>query len=109
MYSNLADHQGKYSYETTDRGQGLNNAITDAASLCEKLAASNGGPITREELSTAIAAYEAELIPRGRTAVEVNNLNTVATHNWNTVLDSPIMKFGSRPDAVVGEASDTAS
>ncbi|KAJ4392256.1 hypothetical protein N0V93_005881 [Gnomoniopsis smithogilvyi] len=93
---------------TFHRGQGLNNAITDAASLQEKLSASKA-PITRERLTTAIAAYEAELVPRGQTAVEINNVNTVATHSWSTVLESPIMKFGSRPDAVVGGGRSTGS
>lgn len=92
---------------TFHRGQGLNNAITDAASLQEKLASFNDHPVTYATLASAIDAYEAELVPRGRTAVEVNNLNTATTHNWETVLESPIMKFGSRPDAVVEGGQST--
>lgn len=68
--------------------------------ICMK--ASAYSTVTREALSAAIVAYEEELVPRGRNAVEVNNLNTVAIHNWSTVLESPIIKFGSRPDAAVG-------
>lgn len=75
-----------------DRGQGLNNAISDAAYMLEKV--SSASPLTRESLSAAVAEYEREMIVRGKEAVEMNNVNSLTIHKWETLLESPIMTIG---------------
>lgn len=70
-----------------DRGQGLNNAIHDAASLARA---------TKEHGFTqaAIKTYEDEVVPRGKDAVIASKANTIAIHDWNTLLESPLFKMG---------------
>jgi len=75
-----------------DRGQGLNNAVTDAADLLQHLR--NMKEHTPIELAAAVKRYEAELIPRGNEAVFASNENTNAVHNWATMMESPLFKYG---------------
>ncbi|PMD32036.1 FAD/NAD(P)-binding domain-containing protein [Hyaloscypha variabilis F] len=77
---------------TFHRGQGLNNAITDAADLLQHLR--NMKAPTPLELAAAVKRYEAELVPRGREAVLASNENTNAVHDWATMMDSPLFKGG---------------
>lgn len=77
---------------TPDRGQGLNNAITDAADLLQHLR--NMKEPTALELAAAVKRYEAELVLRGNEAVLASNENTNAVHNWATMMDSPLFKDG---------------
>ncbi|KAK0740157.1 hypothetical protein B0T18DRAFT_439943 [Schizothecium vesticola] len=77
---------------TFHRGQGLGNAIADAAVLQQYLQAMNGH--TSEELAKAVRAYEAEMWPRGYGAVMGNLENTLALHDWDTVMKSPIVTGG---------------
>lgn len=79
----------------------MNHAITDAGSLSEQVSAL--ASLTPETLSGAIRAYEAELVPRGRQAVEMNNLNSATVTNWSAVSDSPLLKHGSRSDATISQ------
>ena len=97
-----------------DRGQGLNNAITDAADLLAHLR--NMKEQTSEELRKAVQAYEKDLWPRGREAVLASNENTNAVHDWGTMLKSPLFTGGlakagdaakveaAKPDAVATDA-----
>ncbi|TAQ87030.1 hypothetical protein B7494_g4654 [Chlorociboria aeruginascens] len=77
---------------TFHRGQGLNNAITDAADLLQHLR--NMKEPTPFELAAAVKRYEAELVPRGNEAVLASNDNTNAVHNWVTMMDSPLFRAG---------------
>ncbi|SPQ24342.1 9bad8591-60f0-48ac-b62c-9d858c158f63 [Thermothielavioides terrestris] len=68
---------------TFHRGQGLGNAITDAAELQTHLRAMKAH--TREELTRAVAKYEREVWQRGRDVVAQNRENTLALHDWAQV------------------------
>lgn len=73
----------------TDRGQGLNNAIHDVASLARAIK-DKGLPVS----AAAVTAYEQEMWQRGREAVEASNQNSLATHDWDTLLQSPLFTSG---------------
>ncbi|KAG9246907.1 hypothetical protein BJ878DRAFT_539860 [Calycina marina] len=75
-----------------DRGQGLNNAITDAAELLVQLRAMKSH--THDELATAVKRYETDLWPRGNEAVLASLENTNAVHDWANVLQSPLFTAG---------------
>ncbi|KAK5662465.1 hypothetical protein OQA88_8376 [Cercophora sp. LCS_1] len=77
---------------TFHRGQGLGNAITDAAELQTRLKAMKSQ--TPEELKKAVLAYEKEMWPRGLEAVMGNLENTLAVHNWDVMAKSPIFVGG---------------
>lgn len=76
----------------SDRGQGLNYAITDAAELLQQLRSMTEH--TSEELAAAVKRYEADLFIRGREGVITSNENTNAVHDWATIMDSPLFKDG---------------
>jgi len=77
---------------TFHRGQGLNNAITDAADLLQHLREMKEP--TPSELAAAVKRYETELFPRGKEAVLASNENTNAVHDWKTMMESPLFKGG---------------
>lgn len=72
---------------TFHRGQGLNNAIHDVVLLSQK---------TKQHgfTSAAISAYEEEMLPRAKDAVIGSNQNSVAIHDWDTLLQSPLFTTG---------------
>ncbi|RYP90112.1 hypothetical protein DL770_003734 [Monosporascus sp. CRB-9-2] len=76
---------------TFHRGQGLNNAIHDVASLSRSL---REGGISPE----AVGAYEREMWQRGREAVVSSNNNSMATHNWDTLMQSALLRVGAKQD-----------
>jgi len=77
---------------TFHRGQGLNNAISDAASILQFINAMKDH--TKEELVDAIRKYEKELWPRGHEAVLASLENTLMMHDWNSVMKSPLFVGG---------------
>ncbi|RDL39632.1 FAD protein [Venustampulla echinocandica] len=77
---------------TFHRGQGLNNAITDAADLLVHLREMKEH--TPAELAAAVNKYERELWPRGNKEVIVNNENTMAIHDWTAMREAPIFTSG---------------
>ncbi|KAL8721858.1 MAG: hypothetical protein Q9225_001535 [Loekoesia sp. 1 TL-2023] len=79
---------------TYHRGQGLNNAIIDAAFLCRSLNehCQNGTPITE-----ALAVYEKEMQERGRAAVISSGENSLMVHDWERLKQSPIFTMGFKP------------
>ena len=85
-----------------DRGQGLNNAITDAAEFLFHL--QNMKAYSSEELAAAVKRYEAELWPRGNTAVFMSYENTSALHNWSAIQESPLFKYGVAKDQATNKA-----
>jgi 2-polyprenyl-6-methoxyphenol hydroxylase-like FAD-dependent oxidoreductase len=80
--------------QDSDRGQGLNYAITDAAELLQQLRGMTER--TGTELAAAVKRYEAELFPRGKEGVISSNENTNAVHDWVTMMESPLFKEGLR-------------
>ncbi|KAK4613996.1 FAD-dependent monooxygenase cctM [Fulvia fulva] len=72
---------------TFHRGQGLNNAIHDVALLARQL---------KEHGSTteALNSYEQEMIPRARDAVIGSTDNSLATHDWSKLVQSPLFTKG---------------
>ncbi|KAI9730425.1 MAG: hypothetical protein M1834_005935 [Cirrosporium novae-zelandiae] len=77
---------------TYQRGQGLNHSIADAANLTKAVVRffNNG----LEARKVAIAEYEREMIDRGGEEVRLCHQNTVMVHNWETFMESPILKQG---------------
>ncbi|PIA96428.1 hypothetical protein CB0940_10405 [Cercospora beticola] len=72
---------------TFHRGQGLNNAILDVGLLAQQIGEKG---FTAE----AIEAYEQEMIPRAQEAVKTSNENSEGTHDWEKLMQSPLMKMG---------------
>lgn len=70
-----------------DRGQGLNNAILDVGLLAQQIGEKG---FTAE----AVEAYEQEMIPRAQEAVKTSNENSEGTHDWEKLMQSPLMKMG---------------
>ncbi|KAK6583031.1 hypothetical protein PZA11_004107 [Diplocarpon coronariae] len=77
---------------TFHRGQGLNNAITDAADFLVHVRAMASQ--TPSELVAAVQRYEKELWPRGHEAVLASHENTNAVHDWKTMTQSPLFTEG---------------
>jgi hypothetical protein len=75
-----------------DRGQGLQNAITDAASFLECVRAMKEP--TTKELAKAVTMYEEEMWPRGKESVLASEENTNMVHNWDDMLKSPLFVGG---------------
>lgn len=60
-------------------------------------------------LVAAVAEYDADVIPRGRTEVEVSRVQTEAFHDYTSFQNSPIMKLGIRPIATQAEEEEKKS
>ncbi|KAL9089120.1 MAG: hypothetical protein Q9165_005933 [Trypethelium subeluteriae] len=73
------------------RGQGLNNALEDAAHYVSMLADAREGKLS---LPDAISAYDEEMRIRGSTEIDVTWKNTYAIHHFDALMDSPIAKHG---------------
>ena len=48
-------------------------------------------------VAEAVDEYDRDVIPRGRTEVEVSRVQTEAFHDYDNFLTSPIMKLGIKP------------
>jgi 2-polyprenyl-6-methoxyphenol hydroxylase-like FAD-dependent oxidoreductase len=81
-----------------DRGQGLNNAIHDAAILGQEL--KKRSVASQSDVSSAVTAYEAEMWPRGKEAVMSSHHNTTSLHNWEMLLNSPLFTAGVKQKVV---------
>ncbi|KAK3296637.1 uncharacterized protein B0H64DRAFT_415985 [Chaetomium fimeti] len=77
---------------TFHRGQGLGNAVADVTELQTRLRAMKGH--TRQELARAVGGYEKEVWKRGYDVVMENRENTLAVHDWENVLRSPLLVKG---------------
>ncbi|CRG85571.1 hypothetical protein PISL3812_02618 [Talaromyces islandicus] len=77
---------------TFHRGQGLNNAITDAAYFGRQLAALDTK--STESLSAVVTAFEEELWKRGNEAVTQSDINSLSVHNWEELKSSPLFTSG---------------
>ena len=87
---------GAHNFLPTDRGQGLNHAITDAAKYIAALGAVKSG---QESLESGIGAYESEMIARGGEEVRLSKMNTEMVHDWDRLVQSPLFKMGIKRSA----------
>lgn len=72
---------------TFHRGQGLNNAIQDAALIAREIKLKGFTP-------AAVDAYEKQMLPRAQEAVVSSNHNSMSVHDWDTLLQSPLFTTG---------------
>ncbi|KAI9684932.1 MAG: hypothetical protein M1822_005581 [Bathelium mastoideum] len=73
------------------RGQGLNNALEDAAYYVSLVADVLEG---KQSLRNAVAAYDEEMRHRGAKEVETTRKQAWAWHHWDEFMSSPIAKHG---------------
>lgn len=90
-------------FNDTDRGQGLNNAILDAASLGREVAKLQEK--TPRAVRQILPVYEKEVFERGKEAVASSNLNSLSVHNWEQLQQSPLFKMGLKKDSDTAEAN----
>ncbi|KAK7052879.1 hypothetical protein VNI00_004199 [Paramarasmius palmivorus] len=83
------------------RGQGLNNAIHDVASLHSAFR-EYYKPDNSEPFKHALEVYESDLWKRGREAVIMSDENSEAVHNWDKLKKSPLFTLGIKPRAMNG-------
>jgi 2-polyprenyl-6-methoxyphenol hydroxylase-like FAD-dependent oxidoreductase len=89
---------------TYQRGQGLNHSMWDAARLVQAIraaraAAAGGreGGMARAK-AEAVGAYEVEMVARAGQEVRQSTSNTVMVHDWDRVLQSPVLTKGLKKD-----------
>ena len=73
------------------RGQGLNSGFQDAEKLVAELVKVKEGESTLEQ---AVRAYEAEMKERTLKEIEVSMMQARTAHDWETMLNMPMMKAG---------------
>jgi 2-polyprenyl-6-methoxyphenol hydroxylase-like FAD-dependent oxidoreductase len=78
---------------TPHRGQGLNNALQDAANFVAMLAKVKNGEVG---LGEAVDAYDKEVLERGTLEMSISLKQTLFIHNWETLMQSPMIKLGMR-------------
>ncbi|OAK96925.1 FAD/NAD(P)-binding domain-containing protein [Phaeosphaeriaceae sp. SRC1lsM3a] len=81
---------------TPHRGQGLNNAVLDSAKFVAAMVRVRDGEI---ELKDTVDAYDAEVLERGKAEMEVSLKQTLLIHDWETLMESPMVKMGMRQGA----------
>ncbi|KAL5001015.1 hypothetical protein BDV10DRAFT_192501 [Aspergillus recurvatus] len=93
---------------TYQRGQGLNHSVTDAGKLATAIGEFVSGSKRRGD---AIAEYEQEMIERAGGEVRMSTTNTEMVHNWEKVLESPVMTSGMTKvqDIAAAEAGTEAA
>ncbi|KAL8811884.1 MAG: hypothetical protein Q9223_003883 [Gallowayella weberi] len=85
---------------TYHRGQGLNNAILDAAFLCRSLQKHVQDKVS---LTVVLAEYEKEMQERGRAAVISSGENSLMVHDWEQLKQSPVFNIGLKALPKPGE------
>jgi 2-polyprenyl-6-methoxyphenol hydroxylase-like FAD-dependent oxidoreductase len=78
---------------TPHRGQGLNNALQDAANFVRAVKSVDAG---EKGLNDAIDEYDKEVLERGMLEMSISLKQTLFIHNWETVMESPMVKMGMR-------------
>ncbi|KAJ8070310.1 hypothetical protein OCU04_000690 [Sclerotinia nivalis] len=87
------------------RGQGLNNAIQDAANYVEAIKKIKEGKISSIE---AISAYDIEVFARGKLEINISAASAVAVHDIDSFKQGPLYKIGINQPNVVDEVTVTA-
>ena len=72
-----------------DKGQGLNNAMHDVATLARKFKEKS-----TNRKAEVVCDYEKEIRVRGKEAIVGSLKNSLATHDWNKRLQSPLFTAG---------------
>ncbi|KAF2138404.1 uncharacterized protein K452DRAFT_256661 [Aplosporella prunicola CBS 121167] len=85
---------------TWSRGQGLNNGFEDAANLVKAIGAFLGRDGNEGKQKESIDTYEAEMIPRGGRETRVSSITTTSVNNWETFMESPVVKMGLKKTPV---------
>lgn len=85
---------------SVDRGQGLNNALFDSANYVAAILRVRSG---ENSLHDAIDAYGAEVLERGTREMGISLIQTMFIHDWDKLMQSPVMKMVVR-QATAGEA-----
>jgi 2-polyprenyl-6-methoxyphenol hydroxylase-like FAD-dependent oxidoreductase len=78
---------------TPHRGQGLNNAVQDAARFVAAMIEVAEGKVGLQE---AVDGYDQEVWERGTLEVGISLKQTMGIHNWETLMQSPMVKMGMR-------------
>jgi hypothetical protein len=73
------------------RAQGLNNALQDAHNYVQALLAVRDG---KKSLADAITAYGDEVLERGSAENKLSNMWGPVLHNWQALMNTPMMKQG---------------
>lgn len=87
------------------RGQGLNHAIQDAYNLVNVLTKSASEDIAKDDLAKRIQAYSNEVADRGNGEVNMSRQSAFMSLNWNTLMDSPIVKHSLNRNTNAGQQS----
>ena len=90
----------------TDRGQGLNHALQDAAHLLEALKAVHAREKT---VDAAISAYEEEMCERSGQEVQMSLKQAMMAHDYTRLMQSPMFKIGvNKPNAKAAKEKEIA-
>ncbi|KAJ4377550.1 hypothetical protein N0V83_000375 [Neocucurbitaria cava] len=76
---------------TPHRGQGLNNALQDSANFVAALRKVKSGEVG---LAQAVQEYDDEVLERGTLEMNISLKQTLFIHNWETLMQSPMVKMG---------------
>ncbi|ESZ98412.1 hypothetical protein SBOR_1193 [Sclerotinia borealis F-4128] len=87
------------------RGQGLNNAIQDAANYIEAIKKIRNGTSSAVE---AISAYDNEVFERGKKEINISAASAVATHDVESFKQGPLYKMGIQQPKAVDEVAVAA-
>jgi len=93
------DLEATHKLTCKDRGQGLNNAISDACTLPHALEnhyppSDTDADASPSPFAKALEVYERDVWERGREAVLSSTKNTMMMHDWKTVAQSAAMRVG---------------
>lgn len=81
------------------RGQGLNNALLDAANYVEALkkvlSSGHSSEAFAGALKQTIDVYDAEVLERGTREIKISAMQTRMTHFREEFLNSPMAQFGT--------------
>jgi 2-polyprenyl-6-methoxyphenol hydroxylase-like FAD-dependent oxidoreductase len=73
------------------RGQGLNNALEDSASLVSELTAAKDG---KKSLEEAVKAYEEDMRTRALKEIPISVMQARMVHSWEDLMNAPMFKIG---------------
>ncbi|KAF2713405.1 FAD/NAD(P)-binding domain-containing protein [Pleomassaria siparia CBS 279.74] len=76
---------------TPHRGQGLNNALQDASNFVAVVTEAAKGDVG---LAEAMDGYDKEVLERGSLEMKISLRQTMFIHNWETLMQSPMVKMG---------------
>lgn len=76
---------------TEYQGQGLNNALEDAAKLSDELALAAQG---QKSISDAFRAYEADMRARMEIEIPMSIAQAQMVHSFDTLMNAPFFKHG---------------